>query len=59
MENKMNEKIKKTYLCKEGNKEFYIEANNIEEAKELIADRARYVEINNPVVICAALQSLQ
>ena len=32
MENKMNEKIKKTYLCKEGNKEFYIEANNIEQA---------------------------
>jgi len=40
----MNEKIKKTYLCKEGNEEFYIEAENIEQAREL-------VEIYNAVVI--------
>ena len=40
----MNEKMKKTYLCKEGNEEFYIEAENIEQAREL-------VEIYNAVVI--------
>ena len=34
----------KTYLCKEGNEEFYIEAENIEQAREL-------VEIYNAVVI--------
>ena len=36
--------MKKTFLCKEGNEDFLIEAENIQEAKEL-------VEIYNGVVI--------
>tara|TARA_R100000388_G_scaffold84296_1_gene63311 strand:+ start:1107 stop:1496 length:390 start_codon:yes stop_codon:yes gene_type:complete len=40
---------KKTYLCKEGNDEFVIEAENIQEAKEL-------VQIYNGIVIKEILE---